>query len=285
MSSNFLNFYNPKSNSDRIYSKEDVNDMSIDKYSENKDAILYQGLKIGFPTNEMLNLSDDVVYVHPYTRMDGTNVAGHYRAKRQSKFQNWDEEVVAKPASKWANIPYLEEAKENNQFANTHSFINAVLNKKSPNAQLAFDMFLYGPEKLKLGSEARVITSEKDNDFPLVLYSKNSQLSKTIANDNSFKEKIKEMINMNIKNSSIKFNNRDLFLTINKADINDLKKENGYYTGVVKDFYDFEHLEYSDNYRISTFYNNYADNLQKKEKGHRFYIQVPFKIKISDLGL
>ena len=100
MSSNFLNFYNPKSNSDRIYSKEDVNDMPIDKYLDNKDAILYQGLKIGFPTNEMLNLSDDVVYVHPYTRLDGTKVDGHYRAKRQSKFQNWDEEVVAQPASK-----------------------------------------------------------------------------------------------------------------------------------------------------------------------------------------
>ena len=146
-------------------------------------------------------------------------------------------------------------------------------------------MFLYGPEKLKLGSEARVITSEKDNDFPLVLYSKNSQLSKTIANDNSFKEKIKEMINMNIKNSSIEFSNRDLFLTIKKADISDLKKENGYYTGVVKDFYDFESLKYRKNYRISTLYNNYAAGLQEDEKGHRFYIQVPFKIKISDLGL
>lgn len=68
----------------RIFTREDIDNMAVDEYLKNEDAIRAQWGKIGIPTNgdmerEMIT-GGNVIYVQPYTRQDGTKVKGYYRS-------------------------------------------------------------------------------------------------------------------------------------------------------------------------------------------------------------
>lgn len=78
---NLKDYFNKIKNSNRIFTREDIKEMSTDEFRSNEKAIDYQLKKIGVPKNSDLSLSDDVVFVHAYTRDDGTNVKAHYRSK------------------------------------------------------------------------------------------------------------------------------------------------------------------------------------------------------------
>lgn len=75
------NFFNKITNDNRIFSYQDVLNMSNEEGAFFKDAIDYQARSIGLPTDEQLQNSSDVVYVNAYTRDDGTKVRAHYRSK------------------------------------------------------------------------------------------------------------------------------------------------------------------------------------------------------------
>lgn len=81
MFKNFFNFLNPKTNSNRIYSREDIAQMSTDEFSKKRDAIYEQMKMIGIPSKNVLANSSDVVYVQEYTRGNGEVVRAHYRSK------------------------------------------------------------------------------------------------------------------------------------------------------------------------------------------------------------
>ena len=55
--------------------------MSVDEFMENEKAIDYQMANLGIPRESELSGNSDVVYVHAYTRDDGTEVRAHYRSK------------------------------------------------------------------------------------------------------------------------------------------------------------------------------------------------------------
>mgnify|MGYP000563730984 CR=1 FL=1 len=78
---NLKEFFNKISNNNRIYTREDIGNMSSDEFRAQEKAIDYQLANLGVPTNSDMALSDDVVYVHSYTRDDGTKVKAHYRSK------------------------------------------------------------------------------------------------------------------------------------------------------------------------------------------------------------
>lgn len=78
---NLKEFFNKVSNNNRIYTREDIGNMSSNEFKANEDAIDYQLANLGVPTNSDMALSEDVVYVHSYTRDDGTEVKAHYRSK------------------------------------------------------------------------------------------------------------------------------------------------------------------------------------------------------------
>ncbi len=78
---NLKEFFNKISNNNRIYTREDIGNMSSDEFRTNEKAIDYQLANLGIPAKSDLALSDDVVYVHSYTRDDGTKVKAHYRSK------------------------------------------------------------------------------------------------------------------------------------------------------------------------------------------------------------
>lgn len=79
--SNLKNFFNEISNNSRVFTAEDIGEMSPDEFSKNESAIDYQMNTLGIPFNQDLSGNDDVVFVHAYTRSDGTEVKAHYRAK------------------------------------------------------------------------------------------------------------------------------------------------------------------------------------------------------------
>ena len=69
----------------RIFTREDIGEMSQEEFDKNEKAIMAQLKDMnGLPTNEDMRretLSGGVVYVNPYTRSDGTEVKGYYRSR------------------------------------------------------------------------------------------------------------------------------------------------------------------------------------------------------------
>ena len=55
--------------------------MSAEEFMTNEKAIDYQMENLGIPRESDLSGNPDVVYVHAYTRDDGTEVRAHYRSK------------------------------------------------------------------------------------------------------------------------------------------------------------------------------------------------------------
>ena len=78
---NLRNFFNNVSGNNRIFTSEDIGEMSKEEFANSEKAIRHQWDSVGIPSNGELATSDDVVYVHAYTRGDGTEVRAHYRSK------------------------------------------------------------------------------------------------------------------------------------------------------------------------------------------------------------
>ncbi len=77
-------FFNKISNNNRIFTAEDIGEMSGNEYQQNEKAIFHQLKNLGIPRRNQLNGNPDVVYVNSYTKADGTQVKAHYRSKNGS---------------------------------------------------------------------------------------------------------------------------------------------------------------------------------------------------------
>ena len=75
------NFINAITNDNKIYTAEDIGEMTNREFLDNEKAIDYQLANLGIPRRANLAGNSDVVYVHSYTRDDGTEVRAHYRSK------------------------------------------------------------------------------------------------------------------------------------------------------------------------------------------------------------
>ena len=81
---NYSDYINPVTGSSKVYSREDIANMSGEEYSKNEAEIFGQIKSIGIPAAKDLEsstLRGDTVYVNSYTRDDGTEVKGYYRAR------------------------------------------------------------------------------------------------------------------------------------------------------------------------------------------------------------
>lgn len=77
----YKNYRNSKTQDNRIYTNKDIKNMSLGEIFKRKDELLAQNRAIGVPKESELRGSDNVVYVHEYTREDGTQVKAHWRSK------------------------------------------------------------------------------------------------------------------------------------------------------------------------------------------------------------
>ena len=76
---------NPVSGDGKIYSRDEIAKLTTDEYIKLEPEIISQLNTIGIPTEKELEkytAAGDLIYVHPYTRSDGTKVRGYYRAAR-----------------------------------------------------------------------------------------------------------------------------------------------------------------------------------------------------------
>lgn len=78
---NLKEFFNRIANNNKIYTAEDIGNMTSKEFAENAKAIDYQLNNIGIPRQSDLTNNADVVYVKAYTKDDGTKVKAHYRSK------------------------------------------------------------------------------------------------------------------------------------------------------------------------------------------------------------
>ncbi len=78
---NLRNFINAITNDNRLYTAEDIGNMTSKEFVSNEKAIDYQMENLGIPRQNDLTNNSDVVYVHAYTKDDGTKVKAHYRSK------------------------------------------------------------------------------------------------------------------------------------------------------------------------------------------------------------
>ncbi len=98
------NYYNKVTNDGRIFSFEDVLNIPREEDAFYRKAINYQYGEIGFPRDEELRNSRDVVYVRAYTRDDGTPVRAHYRSKNGHNYTNPNKPVLGTPKETKAKI-------------------------------------------------------------------------------------------------------------------------------------------------------------------------------------
>lgn len=81
-------YVNKTSNSNRIFSREEIGKMTKGEFAENEKAIDYQVAKIGAPSNKELASSEEVVHVKAYSRGDGVHVKEHFRSKPDGSFDS-----------------------------------------------------------------------------------------------------------------------------------------------------------------------------------------------------
>ena len=77
-------YVNQKSNDNKIFTQEDIDEMTEQEKKENVQAIMYQKQTIGVPTREQAQKvvsKGGMVHVRAYTRADGTKVRSHYRSR------------------------------------------------------------------------------------------------------------------------------------------------------------------------------------------------------------
>ena len=111
-------FFNKISNSDRIYTAEDIGRMDSEEFIANEPAIDYQLNNLGIPREAELAASDEV-YVRSYTRDDGTKVRAYYRSKPNSS-------TAANISANQSNILYGGIKLDNNAAGENFSFLSDI---------------------------------------------------------------------------------------------------------------------------------------------------------------
>lgn len=82
-SADLTGWKNPVNRDNRIYTAEDIGDMTHKEFGKLERIIDAQMNSIGIPRKKDLGLfSGGSIYIAPYTRADGIKVRGHYRALR-----------------------------------------------------------------------------------------------------------------------------------------------------------------------------------------------------------
>ena len=77
----FKNYKNSYTNDNRIYSKDEMLDMTVREIKDRAEEFIAQHRVLGLPEESELAGSDNVVHVNAYTKEDGTEVKAHWRSK------------------------------------------------------------------------------------------------------------------------------------------------------------------------------------------------------------
>lgn len=128
-------FFNKIANNNRIYTAEDIGEMSGNEFTQNEKAIDYQMENLGIPRRNDLNGNSDVIFVHSYTRADGTKVKAHYRSKHGGSITGAAADITEQPTMLEGGVTYNDyQIGENasigdyfqHQIDSTNGFLNQI---------------------------------------------------------------------------------------------------------------------------------------------------------------
>lgn len=305
-------FFNKVSNNNRIYTAEDIGEMSSNEFSQNEKAIDYQMGNLGIPQRNDLIGNSDVVYVHSYTRDDGTKVKAHYRSKHGG--------IMTGAA---ANMPVSNS--NGNQTKNSElstmkpadfstlekwdpiAAYNARANANRPDARELMNIGLSDFKNLPEHPEFSVFQSDaveyvnnqlriKDSEglsipegWHGVIYDKNSGFGKRLSNSPELQTQVMQNYDRNTgtftKNQIlIDFKqDKNLNYSIGHGTILNPKIENGEFKGILFDKYDFRWLSKEELPNNDTRdKNNKAYLLQQAGRIKNFYVIVPIRYKVGE---
>jgi len=192
-------FFNKVSNNNRIYTAEDIGEMSGSEFSQNEKAIDYQMGNLGIPRRNDLNGNSDVVFVQAYTRADGTEVKAHYRAKNGKAMTgattNLEQPTMLEGGITYNDYPISENASIGDYFQHHIDSKNGILNKNFLNFVINKGGYsLNQNDAVALWNMASDSTGIYNNDYINkngVLYDDADSLSDEY---NPYKAKIKEKV-------------------------------------------------------------------------------------------
>lgn len=302
---NLKEFFNKISYNNRIFSREDIGNMSSDEFTENEKAIDFQLANLGVPTNEQLARSNDAVYVHSYTRADGTNVKAHYRSKAPR--------ITGAAANLDRNASFMQRGigmyDNNNAYSNNDlnfnykdalKDYNHKQNLSYPDARDMMDIAIYGPKNIHNTDDYKFVSSQFNEklskelnvtipkNWDGIVYNEESNLSKNIANSPEFLQQVAKQKSSNFSKSSFQISlNKDvnLFRSIHNATVlNPHIDKDGYFNALIFDLYDFKHMKKPlyDNKLNPTIAakNNAAWGLQGLGIIKNYYVLIPIKTKL-----
>ena len=272
---NLKEFFNKISNNNRIYTREDIGNMSSDEFRSHGRGIDYELANLGIPTDSDMALSDDVVYVHSYTRDDGTKVSAHYRSKAghvtgaASNIPNYSTQpkmtaeetaldILGRGASRFMPIAgaNLQNARRNFEYAKEND--NAyIINSRSEIKNKGLN---------DLMDRVGILKNSRG-----VIYDINSEQSKKLFNSPEIRNYISKNYSKLVNNkenpaADIEFRYNkiptDNYLGIQHCKLyNPHITSDGYFNGMIVDYYDFEHRKGNS---IPTQINNWGYSMQEK---------------------
>ena len=303
---NLRNFINAIANDNRIYTAEDIGKMTNKEFMANEKAIDYQLNNLGIPRESDLAGNLDVVYVHGYTRDDGTEVRAHYRSKPDGVVgNNYQMDGVATGGASNVDNFNIENSGLNNvdsnnmksadfsQLETTNPFakINAEKNANRPDARELMNIALSGFENLPEHPEFNVFQPEAaeyvndqlniqnskglsiPKDWHGVIYDKNSGFSKRLSNSPELQTQIMSKYDKKSKKFTtnqigIGFSeDKNLNYSIGHGTILKPRIENGEFKGILFDKYDYKWLSKEELPNLETRkLNNSAYTLQTINK-------------------
>ena len=288
-------FFNTVSKDNRIYTAEDVGEMPLEEFRRNEKAIFHQMANLGMPRRYQLAGNDDVIYVHAYTRNDGTQVKAHYRSKhghltgaaanieKSSNPQKADFSEYAK--NSW-NIQ--KNMKENANYPDAQELASIFL-VRPKNAPKSQEYIHIEPGYAETINQKYNLTAKSEKKIPAnwsgIAYSEDSTLSQNVSNSSELQNDIRkqyDITNNCFKKDKIDItfsNDQNLKRALGHATVLEPRiDENGYFHGILFDKYDFSSdYDYISNPFLATA-NNYFYLLQKT-LDRNFYVLTPITFK------
>ena len=318
---NLKNFFNKIANNNRIYTAEDIGNMTSKEFAENEKAINYQMKNLGIPRQSDLTNNSDVVYVHAYTKDDGTKVKAHYRSKPDgvgsNNYQNDGVTTGGASNIKKFNIKYSEirnidpnKIKSTNfsqlEKTNPLAKFNAEKNANRPDARELMNIALSGfknlpehpefnifqPEAVDYVNNQLDIKASKGLTIPKnwhgVIYDKNSGFAKRLSNSPELQTQIisqydKKSKKFTTNQIGIGFTqDKNLNYSIGHGTILNPKIENGVFRGILFDKYDYKWLSKEELPNLETRkLNNSAYTIQTFKKLTNYYVIIPIHFYVG----
>lgn len=291
-------FFNKVSNNNRIFTAEDIGEMSGDEFLQNEKAVDYQMENLGIPRRNDLNGNSDVIFVHSYTRSDGTKVKSHYRSRNGGSITGAAVDINNNNDYKntRSTIDDFSDVVDNAYFGLRHKWlldpgINIIGKKDQKDAvalwNIASEPFWHNNNEYinkngalynninSLGSEynsyktkikEKVKSQFGKDDVPGIVFHEKSTVAHAISNSKELEDFVNKnetalKSGKNISGSIGFYSSQNLHNAFGKVDVLSAKIKDGYVYVTILDTYDFN--PYDKDWKVQMAYAVQKGNLLK----------------------